>query len=106
MARPCTCARNAPGTSETSWRLTMAKPTQNTELLDQPARRLEGSFAKPSGGPLAARSDDSVVVSERTLFGDVVMAQPTKAPRDEARVLQRIKTMAAAAGEAWYYRFP
>jgi hypothetical protein len=27
-------------------------------------------------------------------------------PRDEMRVLQRIKVLAAAAGEGWYYRFP
>ena len=76
----------------------MARPPQSTDLLDQPVRRLEDAFARPGGGPLAARADDTIV-AERTLFGDVVMAQPTKAPRNEARVLQRIKTMAAAAGE-------
>ena len=33
-------------------------------------------------------------------------AQLIQNPRDEVRVLQRIKVLAAAAGEGWYYRFP
>jgi hypothetical protein len=36
----------------------------------------------------------------------VITAQPIKVPRNEARILQKIDVMAAAAGEAWYYRFP
>lgn len=46
------------------------------------------------------------IVSERTLFGDVVMAQPTRAPRNEGRIMQRIDASAGAAGASWYYRFP
>lgn len=33
-------------------------------------------------------------------------AQLVLVPRDEGKVLQRIKTLAAAAGDAWYYRIP
>jgi len=33
-------------------------------------------------------------------------AQLVQNPRDEMRVLQRIKVLAAGAGEGWYYRFP
>ena len=36
----------------------MAKPTTNTDLLDQPTRRLEDAFAKPAGGALANRPDE------------------------------------------------
>lgn len=48
----------------------------------------------------------ALVTSERSLFGDVVTAQPIKAMRDEQRVLQRIDNMATAAGPNWFYRFP
>jgi hypothetical protein len=68
--------------------------TYNTPSL---ARDGGASIPIPGGGQL---------VSERTLFGDVVMAQPTKAPRDEAKILRKIDTMAGAAGENWFYRFP
>jgi hypothetical protein len=57
-------------------------------------------------GQVARLPEGSQLVSERTLFGDVIMAQPTKAPRDEARVVKRIDVMAGAAGEDWYYRYP
>lgn len=33
-------------------------------------------------------------------------AQQVAVRRDEARVLQKLRTLAAAAGENWYYRFP
>src|SRR5689334_18083823 len=46
------------------------------------------------------------LVSERTLFGDVITAQPIRAPRDEGKVLRKIEQMAGAAGQGWYYRFP
>jgi hypothetical protein len=58
----------------------------------------------PSGLPRVP--EGSQLVSERTLFGDVVTAQSIKVPRDEARILKRIDVMASAAGEAWFYRFP
>jgi len=51
-------------------------------------------------------AEGTQLISERSLFGDVITAQPTKVPRDEAKILRRIDVMAAAAGEAWFYRFP
>jgi hypothetical protein len=81
----------------------MARPAN---VIDQPtASRMEEVFAESQGGTLAIR-EAREVVAEKTLFGDVIMAQPTKKPRVEADVLKNIKTMAAAAGERWYYRFP
>jgi hypothetical protein len=57
-------------------------------------------------GQIAPLPEGGQLVSERTLFGDVFMAQPTKSPRDEAKILRRIDVMAGAAGEDWYYRYP
>lgn len=36
----------------------------------------------------------------------VVTARRVAVPRDEAQILQKLKVLAAAAGEAFYYRFP
>jgi hypothetical protein len=36
----------------------------------------------------------------------VIGAQKVAVPREEAKVLQRLKVLAAAAGEEWYYRYP
>lgn len=59
-------------------------------------------------GPSLARmpTEGGQLISEKTLFGEVVMAQPTRAPRDEAKIMKRIDVMAAAAGDKWFYRFP
>lgn len=46
------------------------------------------------------------VLSERTIFGDIITAQPIKVPRNEPNVLRRVDAMAQANGTAWYYRFP
>jgi hypothetical protein len=46
------------------------------------------------------------VVQERSLFGDVVIAQPIKRARDEAKILQKIDVWAGISGSRWYYRFP
>ena len=79
----------------------MARPTEIIE-----GRNLEQAFAQSAVGALAPRAPDDVVIAERTLFGEVITAQKIAVPRDEAKVLQRIKTMAAASGSGWYYRFP
>lgn len=54
----------------------------------------------------AAQLPGGQVINERTIFGDIITAQPVKLPRNEPRVLQRIDAMAQANGEKWYYRFP
>lgn len=61
------------------------------EAFAAPApKTLDMPSALPAGAP-----------SERT-FGAVAVA----VQRDEARVLQKLKTLSAAAGSDWYYRFP
>lgn len=44
----------------------------------------------------------SPVAHNSQIFG----AQPVAVHRDDARILQQIKVLAAAAGEEWYYRYP
>lgn len=72
--------------------------------IDQPGDDLMAAALSGSGGAVVERGGQ--LVSERSLFGDVITAQPIKVPRDEARILRKIDVMAAAAGEAWFYRFP
>ncbi len=55
-------------------------------------------FSPQSGGAPAVMPMQGV---ER-VFG----AQRLQVYRDDSRVMQKIKTLAAAAGENWYYRFP
>src|SRR5262245_5675342 len=56
---------------------------------------------------------------ERNIGSDVVTMSPPSAPlervvgaqqvavrRDEQKVLERLKVLAAAAGDNWYYRYP
>lgn len=66
-----------------------------TALLDA----FSGSDQGHGGLPAAAPAFNAP--AER-MFG----AQQVAVYRDEARVLQKLKVLAAAAGEDWYYRFP
>lgn len=36
----------------------------------------------------------------------IITAQAVAVPRDDAKILQKIRALAGAAGEDWYYRFP
>lgn len=65
----------------------------------------EMAEAARSLGELAVNGE-MTVTQERSLFGDLIMAQPTKVPRNDAKVLQRIDIWAAMAGERWFYRYP
>jgi hypothetical protein len=62
--------------------------------------------AARSLGELAVNGGDLTVVQERSLFGDIIMAQPTKVPRNDAKILQRIDVWAGMAGDRWFYRYP
>jgi hypothetical protein len=77
----------------------MARGVQiiENEPGDMPSDSLSLATRMPEGGQL---------VSERTLFGDIITAQPIRAPRNEGRIMQRIDAGAGAAGASWYYRFP
>jgi hypothetical protein len=56
--------------------------------------------ARPMQGPVPAAMH-GFAPAER-----VVGAQPVAVHRDEGELLKKLKVLAAAAGEDWYYRFP
>lgn len=77
-----------------------------TETMD-PRERIEAeqAFREPATGQeiatFGSREPTTVEISD-----GVITARRCEVLRDEARVLVRIKTRAAMADEAWYYRFP
>jgi len=83
----------------------MARPTMTIEheprLDDDPMMR-----AATSLGALVEKSSNLTVTQERSLFGDIVTAQPIRVPRNEADILKRIDILAAGAGARWFYRYP
>ncbi|WP_287138983.1 hypothetical protein [Mesorhizobium sp.] len=52
------------------------------------------------------RQDIVAVSAVASPVHQVYGAQPVAVHRDEGKVLSKIRTLAAAAGEDWYYRFP
>ena len=54
-----------------------------------------------SAGDLAVIGGRGGMTVER-----IVTAQAVAVPRDDAKILQKIRALATAAGEDWYYRFP
>ena len=50
--------------------------------------------------------EGTTIVNERSVFGDIITAQPIKVARNEPNILRRIDAMAQANGESWYYSFP
>lgn len=48
----------------------------------------------------------TLVSSMETGAPPIITAQPVAVERDETRVLAKIKALAAAAGDDWYYRYP
>jgi hypothetical protein len=64
--------------------------------------KIAAAFGMPTeGGDLATQGPRSGAIIER-----VVTAQAVAVPRDDAKILQKIKALATAAGEDWFYRFP
>src|SRR4029077_18149624 len=63
----------------------------------------EGGETLPSGPP---PSGHSLVRPTSGISERVIGAQPVAVHRDEAKVLQKLKALAAAAGDDWFYRFP
>ena len=75
---------------------------RGVQIIEQDPRDLPNDMAS-----LATRMPEGgQIVSERTLFGDIITAQPIRAPRNEGRIMQRIEASAGAAGASWYYRYP
>ena len=79
--------------------------TRDLDPIEQ--RDLDKAFAKvPSTGqeivPAGGRGD----LPGMTITDAVITARKVEVERDEAKVLRRIKALAAAAGDDWFYRFP
>jgi hypothetical protein len=90
----------------------MADP-QTQPIPPEPPPR-EAEFLPPDTTDLAALkllsegavNQELTVVQERSLFGDLITAQPVKKARNPAKILQDIDVYAAMGGERWYYRYP
>ena len=75
-----------------------------TDLMDpREAQEAEAMFAKPmgAGGELVPGGAPNI-----TIVDQIITAQKVGVERDLAKILRDIRTMAAVAGEDWYYRFP
>ena len=66
--------------------------------------KIEAAFSAPTEG--RSLGDLAVAGSKGAVVERIVTAQPVAVPRDDGRILQKLRALAAAAGEDWYYRFP
>lgn len=76
----------------------------NTDILDRadPRAALDAfSRSDERGGAVAATAQPFAAPAER-----IVGAQPVAVYRDDVRVLSKLKALAAAAGQEWFYRYP
>jgi len=64
-------------------------------------------FANAAGQPNQPVPSGHALVRPTTGIADrVIGAQPVAVMRDEAKILQKLTALAAAAGSDWFYRFP
>src|SRR6516164_97411 len=64
-------------------------------------------FANATGQPNQPMPyGHSLVRSTTGIAERIVGAQPVAKERDETKIRQRLKNLAAYAGEDWFYRFP
>lgn len=63
-------------------------------------------FANASGQPNQPTGGHALVRPTTGISERVIGAQPVAVYRDEQRILQKLSTLAAAAGSDWFYRFP
>lgn len=75
----------------------------NMMMDEREEAALAGAFARPAGTQVPATVP---LTGAMTFEQGPVGAQKVEVLRDEARVMQRIKAIAAAAGQDWFYRFP
>jgi hypothetical protein len=75
------------------------------DLMD-PRDKLESmvGFAQPVGGELAVVTP--APNAGMTISDGIITAQKVEVERDDAKVLRKIATLAAVAGEDWFYTFP
>lgn len=82
----------------------MANADTDMDARDERSDALE-RFARAGQSPVAR--EVALPAQSWSVGGDrAVGAIEVAVYRDEARVLQKIKALAAAAGDDWYYRFP
>lgn len=73
------------------------------EPMEASAEEIQRAFSPPgSQGGLPAQRQSGMVAPMQ----DAAALPDLAPPRDEGRVLAKIKQLAAAAGDDWYYRFP
>lgn len=76
------------------------------EILE-PTREERASALDQFAGTGSPGGDAVIPAQSISVAGDrIVGAQKVAVYRDETRVLSRLKALAAAAGDDWYYRFP
>lgn len=77
---------------------------RGTMMMDEREETaLSTAFAKPVSGQVPATVP---LTGAMTFEQGPTGAQRVQVERDEAKVLQRLKAVAAAAGQDWFYRFP
>jgi len=85
------------------------KPTIPAEPDEDPVTRHERMAAMaqeaPNKGALVRREVLDVSTAS-VIWGTTITAKKVEIERDEAKILGKIKTRAAAAGDEWFYRFP
>jgi hypothetical protein len=80
--------------------------SSNTKLLDDDVadeKIAAAAFSMPTEGRELATAGGhrGGPIVER-----IITAQPVAVPRDDGKILQKLKALATAAGDDWYYRFP
>ncbi|WP_428029769.1 hypothetical protein [Ancylobacter sp.] len=76
----------------------------NTDIIDRadPRAALDAfSRSEERGGAVATTAQPFAAPADR-----IVGAQPVAVYRDDVRVLGKLKALAAAAGQEWFYRYP
>jgi hypothetical protein len=70
------------------------------------AAEAEALFAKPASDGGALMVPGAGQLPNITISDAIITAQKVSVERDLPKVIRNIKTLAAVAGEDWYYRFP
>lgn len=78
---------------------------QNIIHKEVSAEEVQQAFAG-GFGPRQQPQGRTLVGNMETGAPPIITAQPVAVERDETRVLAKIKALAAAAGDDWYYRYP
>lgn len=77
----------------------------NDDNIDRRSNDL-AEFANAQGQPLQPARGSALVRPTTGLAERIIGAQHVHVYRDEAKILQKLAAIAAAAGNDWFYRFP